>query len=118
MDGFEHGPHPEGMLLWAALSSIAWFGALAVPLFFLLRRYGWRLLGALGARPMAQIEPREPAALEVLRLRYVRGEISAEMFEEMVHRVLASEAPHSYRGAPQTGVLPNQAPEGVARDVL
>lgn len=50
----------------------------------------------------APVMPRRPDPLEILRERYARGEITAEQFDEMVSRIVATD-PHAHPYArPQT----------------
>jgi putative membrane protein len=48
-----------------------------------------RLLGGRSAQPRTT-EPRGPSALEILELRYARGEIDHTTFEQMRERLQAS----------------------------
>ncbi len=80
--------------------AMPWYGWLP----FILGNLFWlMIIGALiwlavqlvrGPRgtPLRQVAAQPPiSAMEVLRLRYVRGEIDAATFEEMRQRILASE---------------------------
>jgi putative membrane protein len=70
--------------------------ALAVALVWTLVRWLTRkatLPAPHDAYPMAN----EPSALEVLQLRYARGEIDTQTFENMRERLVASGAREDYR---------------------
>ncbi len=71
-----------GMLLMS-LSMLVWFAVLAVAI--------WALVRWLGGRVQASGTPMSsPSAMEILRQRYVRGEIDATTFEQMREQLKAS----------------------------
>ncbi len=91
-----HGPGffaGAGLPAWAtvalyALSIVPW---VVVPGLLLWAASRW---GAVQPAPKTgpALEPALPRAAELLRQRYVLGEIDAMTFEEMLERVLHSEA--------------------------
>jgi hypothetical protein len=88
------GPHDYGPApLWASalLSGISLLWWIGLPL--LLVWAGARLLGQRQSAPPADslLEPVGPSASEMLRRRYVMGEIDAHTFEQMLERVMFSE---------------------------
>lgn len=77
------------MLLLSGLSLLPWLAVLGL--------LAWAALRSWARQPVApQAEPTfgvgGTSAAELLRLRYVLGEIDAATFEEMLEHVLASEA--------------------------
>ena len=92
---FAPGAHPAfhaiGLLLWAALTSAFWIAALGGA-FWALRRFRRGRLAFAGApRRNEALAQGEPSAAELLRRRYVTGEIDTLTFEDMLHHVLNSE---------------------------
>jgi uncharacterized membrane protein len=95
--GFGPGPFFDGGHWWlglafTGLSLLLWLGIAALVIWVSLRWIAprWRALsvsGASGAYVAAQ-----PSAIETLRHRYALGEIDAPTFEQMVERILTSEA--------------------------
>ena len=87
--GFDGGGHLWMGLAFMALSLLLWLGIPALLVWAALRWVAPRLrgLGLTGAAPVAQ-----PSAIETLRHRYALGEIDTTTFEQMVERILASEA--------------------------
>ena len=92
--GYGPGPFFDGGHWWlglafTGLSLLLWLGIAALMIWASLRWIAprWRALGASGAYVAAQ-----PSAIETLRHRYALGEIDAPTFEQMVERILASEA--------------------------
>ena len=111
------GPHNFGPApLWASalLSGVSLLWWIGLPL--LLVWVGSRMLGQRQPTPPAGslLEPVGPSASEMLRRRYVMGEIDAHTFEQMLERVMFSEErertghPLVPRGAPSRA--PQQAP--------
>ena len=108
------GPHNVGPApLWASallggFSLLWWIG---LPL---LRVWaGSRLLGQRPpAPPDSLLEPVGPSASEMLRRRYVLGEIDAHTFEQMLERVMFSEEQE------RTGqqLIPRDTLPGVTRE--
>jgi uncharacterized membrane protein len=84
-------------LLAFGLGSLLWLGLLALIIFALARAF---------SRPRASVPPpmATPAAgggsaVELLRRRYAAGEIDATTFEQMLERLVASEAYEQTRGS-------------------
>jgi uncharacterized membrane protein len=84
-------------LLIAGLGSLLWLGLLALIIFALVRAF---------SRPQAYVPPPMPtpaagggSAVEMLRRRYAAGEIDATTFEQMLERLVASEAYEQARGS-------------------
>ncbi len=86
-------------LLFAGLGSLLWLGLLALIVFALVRAF---------SRPRAYVPPPMAAsvppagggsAVEMLRRRYAAGEIDATTFEQMLERLVASEAYEQARGS-------------------
>ena len=101
MDDF-HGPHyfygygSPALPAWAtvamfALSVLPW---LVVPSLLVWAASRWWSLQQPRVEPAIEPPPQISAA-ELLRQRYVLGEIDATTFEEMLERVLHSEAQES-----------------------
>lgn len=95
MHDHQFGPHDFGAFgpghLWLSalltgLSLLWWIG---VPL--LLFWVGSRMLGQRQSQPEPLLQPVEASASEMLRRRYVLGEIDAATFERMLGRVMLSE---------------------------
>jgi putative membrane protein len=88
-DPYVAGPAPVWtMLLLSGLSLLLW-SAVAGLLVWAALRFLRPPQPAHLAEPM--LEPPELSAVELLRLRYVLGEIDAATFEQMLERVLASQ---------------------------
>ena len=71
------GYNMTGMGWWMIISSLIWFGLLAVAVWAFAR---W------ASRPSQSntlSTPPAPSATEILRQRYARGEIDSETFERM-----------------------------------
>jgi uncharacterized membrane protein len=83
--------------------------ATMMPLMFWVALVGlvaWLATRAAQPPERQVLQPRTPSAIELLRQRYVLGEIDALTFEEMVERVMASEAAErTTRDAGGTGYL-------------
>ena len=86
-------------LLFAGLGSLLWLGLLALVVFALVRAF---------SRPRAYTPPvahpisaggESGSAVELLRRRYANGEIDATTFEQMLERLVASEAYEQARGS-------------------
>jgi len=78
-------------LAFTGLSLLLWLGIWALVVWAALRWVAPRWRTAMGAASAAYVAP-QPSAIETLRHRYALGEIDAPTFEQMVERVLASEA--------------------------
>ena len=100
MPGREFGPGPffDGGHWWLSLAFtgltlLLWLGIAALVIWAALRWIAprWRTLSATGASG-AYVAAQQPSAIETLRHRYALGEIDAPTFEQMVERILASEA--------------------------
>ncbi len=78
-------------LAFTGLSLLLWLGIPALIVWASLRWIAPRVRGlsALGA---GATQSAQPSAIETLRHRYALGEIDAPTFEQMVERILASEA--------------------------
>lgn len=89
-------PHPLGILFGLGFMLLFWGLLLGVPAWFIVRRFGRNRWHAMTAAryPMAQTAsaPPAPSAMEILRRRYVQGEIDHATFEEMMHHLTASQA--------------------------
>lgn len=85
-DPYWAGPLP---LLLSGLSLLMWLGMLALLVWAVSR---WLLPRAStpAAEPLADVQ--DVSAVELLRRRYALGEIDAVTFEQMLERLLASEA--------------------------
>ena len=68
------------VVLWVAMLSLVLWAA-----------YQWALAAAGARHPQPATAPREPSAVELLRRRYVLGDIDAVEFEDMLERIVASE---------------------------
>ncbi|HEY7983713.1 MAG TPA: SHOCT domain-containing protein [Ktedonobacterales bacterium] len=90
-------PFTWGHLLFAGLAGLLWLALLALIIFALVRAF---------SRPRAYAPPPMPAAapaasgsaIELLRRRYAAGELDATTFEQMLERLVASEAYEQSRG--------------------
>lgn len=117
-DRFEHFIYPGPVLpAWATvllygLSILPW---IIVPGLLIWAAVKWMTLQQ--PRPEPAVESAAPSAAEMLRRRYVLGEIDAVTFEAMLERVLYSEAREAsaqqsaalegvYRPAPAGGLAP------------
>jgi len=78
-------------LAFTGLSLLLWLGIWALVVWAALRWVAPRWRTAMGAASAAYVAP-QPSAIETLSHRYALGEIDAPTFEQMVERVLASEA--------------------------
>ena len=79
-------PSPFAQLLYFGFSNLFWIGLLGILL--------WSAIRSLHYQDRASSLPRqaeEPSALELLRRRYVLGEIDVATFEEMLQELLESE---------------------------
>lgn len=91
-------PHPLGILFGLGFMLLFWGLLLGIPAWFIVRRFGRNRWGAMAATryPMAQTvsssAPPAPSAEEILRRRYVQGEIDHATFEEMMHHLTAAKA--------------------------
>jgi putative membrane protein len=80
------GYNMTGMGWWMIVSSLIWFGLIAVAVWAFAR---W------ASRPnqvSGSSTPTAPLATEILRQRYARGEIDSETFERMRWELEASSA--------------------------
>ena len=87
--GFDGPGHWVMGLAFMGLSLLFWAGLIALVAWALMR---WALPRLRGLPAMAAMQTAQPSAIETLRHRYALGEIDAPTFEQMVERVLASEA--------------------------
>lgn len=91
-------PHPLGILFGLGFMLLFWGLLFGIPAWFIVRRFGRNRWHAMTAPryPMAQTVPTPtppaPSAMEILRRRYVQGEIDHDTFEQMMHNLAASEA--------------------------
>lgn len=93
------GPFPTATgLILSGLSLLPWLIALTLLAVVALRSWSQQ---RQAPQPEPAFELPATSAVELLRLRYVLGEIDAVTFEEMLERVLASEvrAPDPARGS-------------------
>lgn len=81
------GP-PFGMFLAMGLSTLFWLGVFTV---LALVAWRWWRRRRRPAAVLTAASDDELPAIELLRRRYVLGEIDADTFEQMVEHVLASE---------------------------
>ena len=82
-----------GMIVWAIISSLFWLGLAAVAVWALVR---WVNRPSRPATPPAsqqQQGPAQPSAMDILKMRYARGEIDAATFQQMRAELEASEKP-------------------------
>lgn len=75
-------------LLLLGVSRLFWIALLAVLVWSVIRWFTTRATPLTSYPPMTP--PTQPAALEVLRQRYARGEIDATTFEQMREHLEAS----------------------------
>jgi len=80
-----YGPPTIFQLIFWGLSNLFWIGLIGVLAWSALRSFRSQDRRSLGA------PADEPSALEVLRRRYVVGEIDVSTFEEMLQELLESE---------------------------
>ena len=100
MPGREFGPGYYGPghmwigLVFMGLSLLFWLGIPALLVWAALRWVTprWRGMGGMSAMSAAMAQPAQPSPIETLRHRYALGEIDSTTFEQMVERILASEA--------------------------
>jgi uncharacterized membrane protein len=76
---------PVAQLLYMGLSDLFWIGLIGILV--------WAAIRSLHHQDRATLpsQAEEPSALELLRRRYVLGEIDVATFEEMLQHVLESE---------------------------
>jgi uncharacterized membrane protein len=88
-----------GHLLFAGLGSLIWLALLALIIFALVRAFSRPRVYA-PPPPMSGPTPAagSGSAIELLRRRYAAGEIDATTFEQMLERLVASEAYEQSRG--------------------
>lgn len=79
-----------GMIVWAIISSLFWLGLAAVAVWALVR---WVSRPSHPATPPTTPGPGQPSALDILKMRYARGEIDAATFQQMRADLEASEKP-------------------------
>jgi putative membrane protein len=77
-------PWSGAMMLWMSLWGILWLVVLGAAV--------WALVRWASGRTPASGPQSGPAALEILRQRYARGEIDATTFEQMRERLTATGA--------------------------
>ncbi|HEX6798914.1 MAG TPA: hypothetical protein VF116_14485 [Ktedonobacterales bacterium] len=82
-DGF-YGNHWWGMLSWG-FSTLLWLALLGLIVWAAVRYFQHTQTSA------STLPPPAPSALELLRQRYVLGEIDLETFETMHQHIMASE---------------------------
>ncbi|MGZ3666003.1 MAG: SHOCT domain-containing protein [Ktedonobacterales bacterium] len=92
--GMGFHPNPFGILFGLGFMLLFWGLLFGIPAWFIVRRFGrnrWRAMAA-PRYPTAQTvsAPPAPSAMEILRRRYVQGEIDHATFEEMMHNLAAS----------------------------
>jgi putative membrane protein len=71
------GYNMTGMGWWMIISSLIWFGLIAVAVWAFAR---W---ANRPSQPNASTTPPVPSATEILRQRYARGEIDSDSLERM-----------------------------------
>lgn len=115
MPGRDFGPGPfmDGGHMWlemafTGLSLLLWLGIAGLAIWATLRWIAPRWRTAMAA-PAAYVAP-QPSAIETLRHRYALGEIDAPTFEQMVERILTSEA-RERRGEQPSAPPPSDDPE-------
>jgi putative membrane protein len=101
---FPFGPGPfHGFgwahLIFAGLGSLLWIGLLALLIFALVRLFS-QPRAAAAPPPTPAPAAASGSAIELLRRRYAAGEIDATTFEQMLERLVASEAYEQSRGGP------------------
>lgn len=81
-------------LAFMGLSLLFWLGIPALLVWAALRWVAprWRGLAGMSAMSGGMMQTAQPSAIETLRHRYALGEIDSTTFEQMVERILASEA--------------------------
>lgn len=82
-DGFHGDPH-WALLSWG-LSSLLWLAVLGLIVWAAVRYF------QRTQAPARPLPPPAPSALELLRQRYVLGEIDLATFETMLQHLMASE---------------------------
>jgi uncharacterized membrane protein len=100
MPGRDFGPGPLGGgpgghwlgLAFAGLSLLLWLGIPALIVWASLRWIAPRMPSLATHQIGVAQSATTPSAVETLRHRYALGEIDAPTFEQMVERILASEA--------------------------
>lgn len=97
MPGREFGPYADGGHMWLGLafmglSLLFWLGIPALIVWASLRWIAPRLRAMSAGAMSGGMLGAQPSAIETLRHRYALGEIDAPTFEQMVERILASEA--------------------------
>ena len=90
-------PHPLGILFGLGFMLLFWGLLLGIPAWFIVRRFGrnrWRAMAASRyptAQTVSSAAP-APSAEEILRRRYVQGEIDHATFDEMMHNLTVAKA--------------------------
>jgi hypothetical protein len=89
-DHFHYGPPPGAysplaQLIYLGLANLFWIGLLGTMVWAVLRSFH-----PLNQRSLSAPDE-EPSALELLRRRYILGQIDVETFEEMLVEVLELE---------------------------
>jgi putative membrane protein len=87
---FGYGPHFFWVLI-PLLGTIVWIALLVVLVWALLRWLTTKNIPVIGYHPTPP--PYQPSALEILRVRYARGEIDEVTFQQMRERLEASTPP-------------------------
>jgi putative membrane protein len=90
-------------LLFAGLGSLLWIGLLALLIFALVRLFSQPRAAAAPPTPAPAPAAGNGSAIELLRRRYAAGEIDATTFEQMLERLVASEAYEQARGGQTPG---------------
>jgi hypothetical protein len=78
-------PSPVAQLLYFGLSNLFWIGLVGILLWGAIRSLHYQDRASLPS------QAEEPSAMELLRRRYVLGEIDVATFEEMLQELLESE---------------------------
>jgi uncharacterized membrane protein len=78
-------PSPGGQLIVFALSNIMWIGLIGLVLWTAMQSFRGT------ARTPLPRPARKPSPLELLRRRYIMGEIDVMTFEEQLQQLLESE---------------------------
>jgi putative membrane protein len=85
-----------GMAWWMILSSLFWLALAAVVVWAIVR---WLSSASRSTAPRAPQEPAQLSALDILKMRYARGEIDTATFQAM--RAQLEETPVTPTRTPQ-----------------